>query len=274
MVQEHHMVGYWLQELAYFNIIGNHNQTTPSTPVATAYGIVLYNNGTVSNQLATKWSQPIYQVGKSWNGTVQRVHAFAQQVRPIQSGDTTFLSTYYSNDGGTTYQEALSLGATYGLTTHTFGIDNSTPQFTLDVNGNARIVGANNLYFGGTASSAVDYSHSINNSSGNLIFKPRVDATTAIQFQNAAGTTNILSIDTTNKAVLEKTVYGSFYADNISLSVSGTSGNFSMINGSMSGGTSNLFTFTNNRGLTASYAGKYMVNYSLSVNSNINLNLK
>jgi hypothetical protein len=81
------------------------------------------------------------------------------------------------------------------------GINTTTPKFYLDVNGASRIAGANGLYFGGTATSASDYSHLIYNSSGNLIIQPRVDATSAITFQNAAGSTNLLTINSTNNSI-------------------------------------------------------------------------
>jgi hypothetical protein len=81
------------------------------------------------------------------------------------------------------------------------GINTTTPQFYIDVNGSMRIAGSNVLYFGGTTTSASDYSHSFYNSSGSLIIQPRVDANLAFQFQNAAGTQNVLDINTTNQNV-------------------------------------------------------------------------
>ena len=80
------------------------------------------------------------------------------------------------------------------------GINSTTPQFYLDVNGSTRIAGSNGLYFGGTTTSASDYSHSIYNSSGNLIIQPRVDAVSAITFESA-GNNIVANINTTNQSL-------------------------------------------------------------------------
>lgn len=102
------------------------------------------------------------------------------------------------------YEFLFGTGGT-GLTANglnsAFGINTSTPQPTYgtDLNTNLRLTGTQ--YFGGTTTSASDYSHSIGNSSGNLIIKPRVDATAAVTFQNAAGTSNPLTINTTNPSI-------------------------------------------------------------------------
>ena len=70
-------------------------------------------------------------------------------------------------------------------------------QFGLDLNTDLRIVGTFKQYFGGTVTSAVDYTHSIVGGAVTLGIKPRVDDVAAIQFQNAAGTA-IVTIDSTN----------------------------------------------------------------------------
>jgi hypothetical protein len=81
------------------------------------------------------------------------------------------------------------------------GINTTTPQFYMDLNGTSRIAGANALYFGGSVTSASDYGSLIYNSSGSLIHQPRVNATIAFTFQNADGTANVLNINTTNPSI-------------------------------------------------------------------------
>ena len=99
------------------------------------------------------------------------------------SGNGTLTSTGISfNVGNNGANSAMTI-----LNNGNIGIGTSSPTYKLDISGSTRI--SNTLYFGGTASSSSDYSHSISNSSVTLIIKPRVDDANAFQIQNSTGTT-------------------------------------------------------------------------------------
>jgi hypothetical protein len=114
-------------------------------------------------------------------------------------GNASGTGSSFTGGNAGTFQFIFGTGGT-GSTANgnpsAFGINTTTPQsaFGTDMNTSLRLTGTQ--YFGGTTTSATDYSHSIVNSSGNLLIKPRIDATAAITFQNAAGSGNILTINT------------------------------------------------------------------------------
>jgi hypothetical protein len=172
-------------------------------------GLSLLAATAATSSFKIQYSPLIFFKGQVWNASAaNEVHDYRQFVRPIASTSTSELITQFSSDNNTTWNDALSVKGTYGTTTpnvivyNNLSVGTTTPQFGLDVNKDIRIIGANALYYGGTATSASDYSHKIYNSSGELINMPRVDATNAFSFYKADGTTRIWSLNSTNPGVV------------------------------------------------------------------------
>jgi hypothetical protein len=111
------------------------------------------------------------------------------------------------------------------------GINTTTPQYYLDISGSTRL--ANTLYFGGSLTSSTDYSHSVFNNSGDLVFQPRIDAVSAFTFKNASGTTSVFNINTLNPAVA---INGNLsITGTLTGGISGTPGNILIINSTGNG---------------------------------------
>lgn len=152
-----------------------------STGQTTAGSLNLLTNTAATGAVPVQPSYSQTWIGLIWNGSASRTARWWAQLQGVS---------------GASYHGDLIYGWN--------STDNTTITQTIGFQGGANaglnIFGANSLYFGGTTS-MTDHTHIINNNSGNLILKPRVDAATVFDFANAAGTSHILTIDSTNLRV-------------------------------------------------------------------------
>lgn len=214
------------------NFSGNNINLNAIVNIGAQTNLNIYNGGYFANSsyalnLATTTaasnSNPIIpsvglsQTGYLWNGTVSKT-------------GTWWMDTY--GVSGTSYHTDLVFG---WKTT-----DQPTLQTTILMQGGSNqglnILGSGNLYFGGTLATT-DYSHSLYNSSGDLVFQPRIDAVSAFTFQNASGNTAVLNINTLNPAVVingNLTVTGNI-SGSLSNSITGIPGNIVIINSTGTG---------------------------------------
>lgn len=170
---------YIATTLGLTTMIGGCNNTDPNSLNPKAYSAYVGNGAGV------------------WDGAQNRKVYVGMQLRTKNNGSSAYGADMVWNytAPNNTFDNFLtfSQNSTNGVY---IGINNSTPQWNLDVGGSARLTGTQ--YFGGSTTSSSDYSHTIANSSGNLIYQPRVDATHAFTFNNAAGSSNIMTLDSTN----------------------------------------------------------------------------
>ena len=194
----------------------------------------------------------------------------------VSSGGSGYM--FFSTGGYTqATQERMRI-----TSTGTVGIGTTTPQFLLDVNSSSRIVGTNSLILGGSTSSASDYTSSFSGAAGagTTKWKPRVDETTAFQFQNAGGTP-VLNINTTSSAVRIGAstsahilgVHGEIYSDSTveGNNIKGTTFNGNTITtgtGTLTLAAGKTFTANNSITLTGTDVTTYNLdNFSTSSNS-------
>ena len=173
------------------------NQTNAVNPTT---GIIL-DNFSVSDASNKVYKSPIlYFQAKGYN-SVDHLHTYQAQVIPIADNNLSEWMFGYDTNVG------LAIQGTFGGTTPSVRIANQlgiglatgvSPQFTCDVNGSARIVGANSLILGGTTAGAIDYGWSISNvATDTLIIKPR----TTGRFFKIVNSTNypVFSLDIANQ---------------------------------------------------------------------------
>ena len=111
--------------------------------------------------------------GTAWNTTAVAVsNTMNWIIENLSTKGTTPTSllrfAFDRNAGGYTYIKGIAQDGSEAIGFAT------VPMFMLDVNGSARIIGANSLYFGGTSTSATDYAAGISFTSPTISFTPRI----------------------------------------------------------------------------------------------------
>lgn len=206
-------------------------------------------------------------------------HAFvvsgpnAKNIFAITNAAQTVKSSMYIDSGATT---PMQFGT---ITNHNFGFftNNGSPQFVMQTDGGVSMPNYSShgwIYCPGTAKTQVQL-----NASGSYYGTIQNDSsgTWSLGFKTTSGNglgtaaftwtaTGDMTLNPAGNTIINNMVYGSMYGDNItqSVTISAVDTHYE-VGGSMSGGTCNGFTFQNSKELKALVAGKYKVDYSISV---------
>jgi hypothetical protein len=164
--------------------IGSFANNATNNTTSNSVGIGLFSVTNASTSVRVRVSPSEVKRGNQWNASgVNENHYYQSFVRGISTTSTSELVDQFSTDGGTTWVDILRRVCTYGVTTPHVNIANylgvswevgANPMFNLDVNGNARIVGSNALYYGGTSTSASDYGSGISFTNPTTSFTNRI----------------------------------------------------------------------------------------------------
>lgn len=170
---------------------------------------VLYFNGTdnsVTSSANFTWSGTTLAMVSSGNAGVSTKLATTSsygQIQLINSSGVEGLGLLFYGSAYTTtaYRSQANIRNNISGGGILFSVNGSQDKLILNSSGDLNLFSTGSIKLGGTIA-GTDYTHSITGGAVTLSVKPRVDDVAAVKFQNAAGSTDIITLDSTNNKTI------------------------------------------------------------------------